>query len=177
MEASNINNRHARQPRRRRAAAAVAARAAALLFAVALAAAAAAAPLAAAAPADADFNKVCRYSATGIPQFLFKNGLDGGLDYLFPLESGRVVDKYSKPWEACFGPKETYDIKQIKAGNKLPCKYNIKADQTVDYEEEHACDVLLKTNCYCYALRRFVGSYCEPGLGGTGKSTVKLPGE
>ena len=29
---------------------------------------------------------------------------------------------------------------------------------------------------YCYAVDRFVGSYCEPGLGGTGKP-FELPGE
>lgn len=34
--------------------------------------------------------------------------------------------------------------------------------------EEHASDILLRTNCYCYAVARYVGSYCEPGLGGTG---------
>lgn len=37
------------------------------------------------------------------------------------------------------------------------------------------CDPQLKTNCYCFALDRFVGSYCEPGLGGTGKM-LQLPG-
>lgn len=35
--------------------------------------------------------------------------------------------------------------------------------------EEHASDILLRTNCYCYSVARYVGSYCEPGLGGTGK--------
>lgn len=35
--------------------------------------------------------------------------------------------------------------------------------------EEHASDILLRTNCYCYAVARYVGSYCEPGFGGTGK--------
>lgn len=32
----------------------------------------------------------------------------------------------------------------------------------------------IRTNCYCYAVDRFVGSYCEPGLGGTGKG-FELP--
>jgi hypothetical protein len=36
--------------------------------------------------------------------------------------------------------------------------------------------VLVKSNCYCYALDRYVGSYCEPGLGGTGEA-FKLPSE
>lgn len=29
-------------------------------------------------------------------------------------------------------------------------------------------DILVRSNCYCYALSRYVGSYCEPGLGATG---------
>lgn len=36
------------------------------------------------------------------------------------------------------------------------------------HREEHACDILIRTNCYCYSIGRFVGSYCEPGLGATG---------
>jgi hypothetical protein len=35
--------------------------------------------------------------------------------------------------------------------------------------EENACDILIRTNCYCYAVSKYVGSYCEPGLGSTGK--------
>lgn len=38
------------------------------------------------------------------------------------------------------------------------------------YREENACDILLRSNCYCYAVDRYVNSYCEPGLGSTGKS-------
>jgi hypothetical protein len=36
--------------------------------------------------------------------------------------------------------------------------------------EENACDILVRSNCYCYALSQYVGSYCEPGLGSTGMS-------
>lgn len=123
-----------------------------------------------------NFNKACRYSASNIPAHLFKEGIDGGLDYLFPLETSRAVNKYEKPWEACFGPKETYSLAAVSAGWKLPCKYQINQQGNYDFQEEHACDVLLKSNCYCYALDRFVGSYCEPGLGGTGQA-FELPGE
>lgn len=35
--------------------------------------------------------------------------------------------------------------------------------------EQHACDVLLRTNCYCFAVNRYLGSYCEPGYGSTGR--------
>jgi hypothetical protein len=35
--------------------------------------------------------------------------------------------------------------------------------------EENACDILIRSNCYCYAISKYVGSYCEPGLGSTGK--------
>lgn len=38
--------------------------------------------------------------------------------------------------------------------------------------EENACDILVRSNCYCYALGRYMGSYCEPGLGATG---IPLP--
>lgn len=40
--------------------------------------------------------------------------------------------------------------------------------------EENACDILVRSNCYCYALSRYVGSYCEPGLGSTG-TPLPLP--
>jgi len=123
-----------------------------------------------------NFNKACRYSATNIPANLFRNGVDKGAEYLFPLEDNRAVDKYERPWEACFGPKETYNLAAIEAGWKLPCKYQVNAKGNYDYEEEHACEVLIKANCYCYAVDRFVGSYCEPGLGGTGQP-FKLPSE
>jgi hypothetical protein len=59
-------------------------------------------------------------------------------------------------------------------GRRLQPQINSKG--TYDFEEEHACEVLLKSNCYCYAVDRFVGSYCEPGLGGTGQP-FKLPSE
>jgi hypothetical protein len=85
------------------------------------------------------------------------------------------VDKYDRPWEACFGPSEHYSLAAIEAGWKLPCKYRVNGRGNYDYEEEQACDILIKTNCYCYALDRFVGSYCEPGLGGTGRP-FQLPG-
>ncbi|KIZ01025.1 hypothetical protein MNEG_6940 [Monoraphidium neglectum] len=115
------------------------------------------------------YNQACKYSAQGIPASLFTNGLDNGVDFLFPLETSKAVRMYERPWEACFGPLETYSMAAIAAGMKLPCRYQVEKDGSYSYEEEHACDVLIKSNCYCYALDRFVGSYCEPGLGGTGK--------
>lgn len=33
---------------------------------------------------------------------------------------------------------------------------------------------MVRSNCYCYALSRYVGSYCEPGLGSTGM-TLPMP--
>lgn len=98
-----------------------------------------------------------RYSARKVPEHIFRNGLDGGAQYLFPLEYTRSISSYTKPWEACFGPNERYSLAAIEAGYKLPCKYLYNADGSVDFEEEHACDVLIKANCYCYAVNRFVG--------------------
>lgn len=100
-----------------------------------------------------------RYSARKVPAHLFRNGLDGGAQYLFPLETSRVVGQYDKPWEACFGPNEAYSLSAIEGGFKLPCKYKFGADGSVEYEEEQACDVLIKANCYCYAVNRFVGRW------------------
>lgn len=120
-----------------------------LASALALALAAALLPARAAAGAAAynptQFNKVCRYSARGVPAHLFKAGLDGGLDYLFPLEAVRVVDKYERPWEACFGGNETYDMAAIKAGLKLPCRWEESEAGAIDYEEIHACDILVRS--------------------------------
>jgi hypothetical protein len=105
------------------------------LLCLAAAAAAAAHPRAAAdggAAADTaaydpwQYNRVCRYSASNVPSRLFQNGVDAGAEYLFPLEEKRAVDRYERPWEACFGPKETYDLAAIEAGWKLPCKYQVR---------------------------------------------------
>ncbi|KAI8471778.1 MAG: hypothetical protein J3K34DRAFT_227144 [Monoraphidium minutum] len=161
-----------RRPARGAAAAAPLLLAAACLCASAAAAAAAAAPLNAAAGAGYkpwSFNKVCLYSASAVPGRLFEDGLDGGLDFLFPLETNQAVNRYERPWEACFAGDEPYNLPQIASGWKLPCRYTKNADGSYEFEEEHACEVLVKSNCYCYALDRFVGSYCEPGLGGTGQ--------
>lgn len=40
--------------------------------------------------------------------------------------------------------------------------------------EHNACDILLRSNCYCFSINRNVGSYCEPGLGSTGRA-LPLP--
>jgi hypothetical protein len=40
--------------------------------------------------------------------------------------------------------------------------------------EHNACDVLIRSNCYCYSVGRYTGSYCEPGLSGLGKA-LPLP--
>jgi hypothetical protein len=37
---------------------------------------------------------------------------------------------------------------------------------TVDFWEEHACQESLKSNCYCFAVNRYIGSYCSPGESG-----------
>ena len=75
---------------------------------------------------------------------------------------------YEKPVAACFGPGESVDLKKLQKGEKLPCYYRRTSKGLIDYWEEHACDILLKSNCYCFAINRYVGSFCEPGLGGTG---------
>ncbi|KAI8467855.1 MAG: hypothetical protein J3K34DRAFT_479949 [Monoraphidium minutum] len=167
-------------PRRRRGPAPAAAAGWWLLAALA-ALAAAALPAAAAAEAANNYNpwsynRACKYTAKAVPAPLFLDSIDGGDTFLFPLESDAAVKKYERPWEACFGPSETYSLAAIAAGRKLPCRYRFNEDGAggYDYEEEHACDMLVKTNCYCYALDRFVGSYCEPGLGGTGEP-FKMP--
>ena len=90
------------------------------------------------------FNKACRYTATNVPANLFRNGVDAGKEYLFPLETDRAVKKYERPWEACFGPKEAYSLSAIEAGFKLPCRYTVNAKGNYDFEEEHACDVLVR---------------------------------
>jgi hypothetical protein len=119
------------------------------------------------------YNKTCRYAAFNVSRSLFFNGQYEGMSYAFPLETGHAAS-YGKPWQACFGPSDTQQLDSYRDGQKLPCFYRINRWGTIDFWEEHACDVLLKANCYCFAINRYMGSYCEPGLGGTGQS-FKLP--
>jgi len=114
------------------------------------------------------FDKTCNYTAYNVPVRLFFDGAD--FDYLFALETSHAALMYEQPWQACFGPSEVYDAEEVRQERKLPCAYTRNQWGNIDYWEEHACDVLVKTNCYCFALNRYVGSYCEPGLGGTNKS-------
>jgi hypothetical protein len=104
------------------------------------------------------YNRACRYSARGVPSDLFQNGYDGGAGFLFPLEMGRAIDNYASPWEACFGPKEPYSLAAIAGGAKLPCRYWVEAGGTYAYEEEHACDVLMKVGeCVCVYVCALMG--------------------
>lgn len=118
------------------------------------------------------FNKTCRYAAYNISAELFINGIDGGYAFIAPLESNIAVNDYLQPWKACFGPNEQVDMKLLQSGKKLPCFYKQNKWGNYDYWEENACDILIRTNCYCYAVSKYVGSYCEPGLGSTGKPFV-----
>jgi hypothetical protein len=79
---------------------------------------------------------------------------------------------YDTPVAACFGPNEPVDFEKLQNGEKLPCYYTKTSKGLINYWEEHACDVLLKSNCYCFAINRYIGSYCEPGVGGAG---IELP--
>jgi hypothetical protein len=116
------------------------------------------------------FDRTCNYTAKNIPAKLFFNGSSPSAFFssgLFPLEdSASPIYEYNEgSWKACFGPSEPFDLELIKNGLKLPCHYTKNPDGTVSYWEEHACDILLKSNCYCFALNRYVGSFCEPGYG------------
>lgn len=117
-------------------------------------------------------NKVCKYQAFNVSKEVFYNGSESAT--YFPLETTQAVTLYDKPSRACFGPGESIDLSAIQAQRKLPCVYKVNQWGYIDYWEYHACDSLLKANCYCYSINKFVGSYCEPGLGGTGKS-FQLP--
>ena len=33
----------------------------------------------------------------------------------------------------------------------------------MDYWEEHACEEVFKSNCYCFAVNRYIGEFCQPG--------------
>lgn len=44
-----------------------------------------------------------------------------------------VVNKYSQPWEACFGPGEKVNIQLLQSGNKLPCFYRVNQWGNYDY--------------------------------------------
>eukprot|EP00879_Flechtneria_rotunda_P005992 GHRR01006301.1.p1 GENE.GHRR01006301.1~~GHRR01006301.1.p1 ORF type:complete len:341 (+),score=86.96 GHRR01006301.1:251-1273(+) len=120
------------------------------------------------------FNKTCRYSAQNVSAALFEDGIDGDNAYIMPLEASMVVETYLKPYEACFGPGEAVDVTLLQNGKKLPCFYKGNEWGNYDYWEENACDILIRSNCYCFAIGRYEGSYCEPGLGGTGKA-LQLP--
>ena len=104
---------------------------------------------AAAAYNPAAYNRVCRYVAKGVPLALFRDGTASDGKHLFPLEADRVAGRYPKASEACFGPKEPYSVAAVMGGAKLPCRWELDASGgAVNYEEVHACDVLLQTNCY-----------------------------
>jgi len=128
------------------------------------------------------FDRTCNYTAKNIPANLFFNGSASSLySNLFPLEEDAELaapmrDLLDTPWKACFGPSETFDLEAIKTGKKLPCHYTKNSDGTINYWEESACDVLLKSNCYCFALNRYVGSYCSPGYGSMPKDERAMLG-
>jgi hypothetical protein len=86
--------------------------------------------------------------------------------FLFPLEHEEPVvrSRRDSPWQACFGPSEKYDINLIRQEKKLPCSYSKTPEGTINYWEEHACEEVIRSNCYCYALNRYMGSWCTPGL-------------
>ena len=113
-------------------------------------------------PQNNEFGRTCNYTAKNIPSDLFFQGLSRR--YMFPLEDeSRALWVGDKPWQACFNSSEPYDLAAIQAGKKLPCSYIVTQSGTVDYWEEHACQESLKSNCYCFAVNRYVGSYCSPG--------------
>jgi hypothetical protein len=67
--------------------------------------------------------------------------------------------------ELCFKSSEPYNDTLVAAGAKLPCGYALHPScKTVTYWEEAACPETLLTNCYCYALDRYMKGYCTPGL-------------
>ena len=74
-----------------------------------------------------------------------------------------MLGTVDQPWKACFSSSEPYDLEAIRAGNKLPCFYSRTQWGTVDYWEEHACEEVFKSNCYCFALNRYIGEFCQPG--------------
>lgn len=69
----------------------------------------------------------------------------------------------ARPGHTCEGPRayKSTSIHQRHVFCPTPCLLCCAG-------EENACDILVRSNCYCYALSRYVGSYCEPGLGSTG---------
>jgi hypothetical protein len=116
------------------------------------------------------FDRTCNYTAKNIPAKLFFNGSSPSSFFsrLFPLETRAdpIWEYEGESWKACFGPSEPFDLELIKNEKKLPCHYMKNPDGTINYWEEHACDVLLKSNCYSFAVNRYVGSFGEPGYGG-----------
>jgi hypothetical protein len=113
-------------------------------------------------PTDNEFGRTCNYTAKNIStgDFFVKERYKS----YFPLEDElRILDSVDQPWKLCFGSSEPYDLEAIRAGKKLPCFYTRNQWGTVDYWEEHVCEQVSKTNCYCYALNRYIGGYCQPG--------------
>ena len=124
---------------------------------------------------DTTFERTCNYTASNVSSELFFNSSNSSSNggpagtrfmFLFPLEHDEpaVRNRRDKPWEACFNAAEPYDIDLIRQGKKLPCFYSQTAAGMVSYWEEHACEEVIKTNCYCYALNRYMGSWCTPGF-------------
>ena len=126
-------------------------------------------------PLDNEFGRTCNYTAKNVNSDIFFNGLSGR-EFMFPLEfESNAVRAGDKPWKACFNSSESHNLEAIRAGNKLPCSYTVTTPETVDYWEEHACQESLKSNCYCFAVSRYVGSYCDPGYAsGLGNNPQRL---
>jgi len=92
-------------------------------------------------------------------------------DVLFPLSPG-----YRRPVPddqqhilasvqlSCFGPGQRINHTLVAAGLKMPCAYTVTQSGYVDYWEEAACEVSLRSNCYCYAIgKQNNQGYCIPG--------------
>jgi hypothetical protein len=114
-------------------------------------------------PTDNEFGRTCNYTAKNISieHFFVKERYKS----YFPLEDElRILDSVDQPWKVCFSSSEPYDLEAIRAGKKLPCFYTRNKWGTIDYWEEHVCEQVSKANCYCYALNRYIGGYCQPGV-------------
>lgn len=118
-----------------------------------------------AAPPELDlakWNRQYKYTALHVPAALLKQGTalfdggsanDGYVDPLFPLQGYDVTLQ-------CKGPKAQINPVQAKPGT---CQYKPNKDGTFTYWEKQPGDWSRLSNCYCYALDVFKGSWCQPG--------------
>lgn len=105
---------------------------------------------------EALWNSYSKYSAANIHSNLMFAG--SGQQPLFPLDKGFDVEA------DCNGPNRPFPSASAERAPGA-CEYEPTGDSTYRFWQKLPSDRLRLSNCYCYALNRFEGGFCMPGMG------------